>query len=425
MQNWKQKFFIIWTGQAISILTSQVLQMAIVWYVTLKTGSAALLSLATLIGFLPQALLGIFIGVYIDRFKRKTVMIIADLGIALAGLSLVIYGIWAEIPLWLIYVVLFIRSIGNAFHVPALQAAIPLIVPKDELTRYAGYAHGFKSFSFLISPALAAILYNIWPLNNIVLLDVVGAILAVAFLWLVKIPNDQPGVAMANANRVESERELSSMDTAQGEWERTKREAKEGFAALKRQEGLPQLLIISMLYAFIYFPVGTLFPLITMTWFGGGVRESGMVEVMFSLGMLVGSFLLGIWGKKIHHERAILISMGLYGIFVLTSGLLPASGLYVFTALSFLIGVINPFYHGVLTSLYQLRVEEAYLGRVLSLVNSVSLIAMPIGLILAGSFAEVLGVNHYFKISGIATLLLFFAALFILPPHLGEEASSR
>lgn len=409
MQEWKKKFFIIWMGQAISILTSQVLQMAIVWYVTLKTASAALLSLATLIGFLPQALLGIFIGVYIDRFKRKTVMIVADLGIALAGLSLVFYGFWAEIPLWLIYVVLFIRSIGNAFHVPALQAAIPLIVPKEELTRYAGYAHGFKSFSFLISPALAAILYNIWSLNYIVLLDVVGAVLAVAFLWVVKIPNDRPVATKAGA------------DTAQSEWERTRLEAKEGFTALKRQEGLPQLLIISMLYAFIYFPIGTLFPLITMTWFGGGVKDSGMVEVMFSLGMLVGSLLLGLWGKKIHHERAILASMGLYGIFVLTSGLLPKSGLYVFASMSFLIGVINPFYHGVLTSLYQLRVEEEYLGRVLSLVNSVSLIAMPVGLILAGSFAEVLGVNHYFKISGIATLLLFFAALFILPPRLGDS----
>ena len=63
MQNWRRTFIAIWSGQAISILTSSVLQMAIVWYITQKTGSAALLSLATLIGFLPQALLGLFIGV--------------------------------------------------------------------------------------------------------------------------------------------------------------------------------------------------------------------------------------------------------------------------------------------------------------------------------------------------------------------------
>lgn len=75
MQSWKRTFICIWSGQAISILTSSVLQMAIVWYITQQTGSAALLSLGTLIGFLPQAVLGMFVGVYIDRYNRKAIMI--------------------------------------------------------------------------------------------------------------------------------------------------------------------------------------------------------------------------------------------------------------------------------------------------------------------------------------------------------------
>ena len=66
--HWKQKFLILWTGQAISIFTSSVIQMAIIWYLTEKTGSATILSLATLVGFLPQAIMGPFIGVLIDRY---------------------------------------------------------------------------------------------------------------------------------------------------------------------------------------------------------------------------------------------------------------------------------------------------------------------------------------------------------------------
>lgn len=411
MPQWKKKFFTIWTGQAVSVLTSSVLQMAIVWYVTLKTESAALLSLATLIGFLPQALLGVFIGVYIDRYRRKTVMMISDLVIALAGLVLVVSGFFGDIPLWLIYLVLFVRSVGNAFHQPALQAAIPSIVPKEFLTQYAGYAHGFKSFSFLVSPALAAILFGIWPLNIIILLDVLGALLAVGFLLMVRFPEEE---------RTASPR---AQDEAEGEWRRMIREAKEGFAALKRQSGLPELLLISTAYAFVYFPIGTLFPLITMTWFRGGVEESGMVEVIFSVGMLAGSLLLGIFGRKIRHERAIIASIGLYGVSVLTSGLLPPGGLYVFMLMSFVIGVINPFYHSVLTSIYQTRVEEQYLGRVLSLTNSVGLIAMPLGLILSGSFAQALGVNRWFMISGVLTILIFLAALALLPKRLSQRQS--
>ncbi len=257
MQSWRRTFITIWSGQSISILTSSVLQMAIVWYITQRTGSAALLSLATLIGFLPQALLGLFIGVYIDRYNRKTVMILSDIFIALAGMVLVVAGLLGEIPLWLIYVVLFFRSIGAAFHTPALQAVTPSIVPKDQLTQYAGFAQGFKSLSMVISPALAALLFSIWELHVIILLDVMGVVLAVGILSLVKIPNTA------------REKPCCRSQVFQ--------EAKEGFWALRREPGLLELLVISCLYAFIYFPIGTLYPLITMTWFGGGVAESGIV----------------------------------------------------------------------------------------------------------------------------------------------------
>ena len=72
---WRKKFFVIWTGQGISTLTSSIVQMAIIWYITGKTKSAAVLSFATLAGFLPQAVLGMFIGVLIDQHDRKKITI--------------------------------------------------------------------------------------------------------------------------------------------------------------------------------------------------------------------------------------------------------------------------------------------------------------------------------------------------------------
>ena len=398
MQNWRRTFIAIWSGQAISILTSSVLQMAIVWYITQKTGSAALLSLATLIGFLPQALLGLFIGVYIDRYNRKTVMILSDISIALAGMVLVITGIFGEIPIWLIYVVLFLRSIGAAFHTPALQAVTPSIVPKEQLTQYAGFAQGFKSLSMVISPALAAMLFSIWDLNVIILLDVIGALLAVGILSFVKIPNTTKEKLSCRSQVLE--------------------EAKEGFQVLRRTQGLLQLLIISCLYAFIYFPIGTLYPLITMTWFGGSVAESGTVEIVFSVGMLVGSCLLGVIGGKIKQIKAILLSIGTYGACVLITGLLPATGLPFFIGLSLIMGMASPFFHGVQTAIYQTRIEQKYLGRVLSLTSSIGLIAMPMGLILSGTFADVIGVNRWFAVSGGLTILLFIVSARILPKHM-------
>ena len=82
---WKKDYFTILIGQGFSLISSGILQMSIIFYLTAETGSAMVLSIATLIGFLPQALIGPFAGVFVDRHSRKKVMIGADLVIAAAG----------------------------------------------------------------------------------------------------------------------------------------------------------------------------------------------------------------------------------------------------------------------------------------------------------------------------------------------------
>jgi DHA3 family macrolide efflux protein-like MFS transporter len=150
--NWKKSFFTIWAGQAVSLITSAVLQMALIWYITFRTNSAAALSLASIIAFLPQAVLGPFIGVLIDRWNRKTIMIVSDLFIAAVAGVMAIIGIYGEIPVWGVMVVLGIRSIGTAFHTPSLSAVTPLIVPEDSLTKYAGFSQSLSSVSLILSP---------------------------------------------------------------------------------------------------------------------------------------------------------------------------------------------------------------------------------------------------------------------------------
>ena len=138
-QNWKKVFYTIWTGQAFSQLSSSILQFAIVWYLTDKTKSGIVLSLAMLVGYLPQELLGPFIGVYIDRLNRKMIMAVSDLIIAGVSLLLAFAALGGEPKIWLILLVMLARAIGSAFHNPTLQAITPQLVPKEELTKCAGY----------------------------------------------------------------------------------------------------------------------------------------------------------------------------------------------------------------------------------------------------------------------------------------------
>lgn len=379
--NWKLKFYTIWAGQAVSLITSAILQMAIIFYLTEKTGSAMVLSMASLVGFLPYAVFGPAIGVLVDRHDRKKIMIGADLIIAAAGAVLAIVALYTELSVWMVMVVLFIRSIGTAFHSLALNAVTPLLVPEEQLTKCAGYSQSLQSISYIISPAAAALLYSVWKLNAIIAIDVLGAVIASITVAIVSIPKLGDQVQSLKPNFL--------------------REMKEGIVALRQNKGLFALLLLGTLYTFVYMPINALFPLISMEYFNGTPVHISITEIAFASGMLVGGLLLGRFGN--FEKRVLLItgSFFIMGASLAVSGLLPPSGFVIFVACCAVMGLSVPFYSGVQTALFQEKIKHEYLGRVFSLTGSIMSFAMPIGLILSGFFADRIGVNHWFLLSGI------------------------
>lgn len=378
---WKQAFFTIWAGQAISLITSAVLQMAIIFYLTEKTGSAMVLSIASFVGFLPYAVLGPVIGVFVDRYDRKKIMIGADLMIAAAGAVLAVIALYSELSVWMVMAVLFIRSIGTAFHSPALSAVTPLLVPEEQLTRCAGYSQSLQSVSYILSPAAAAFLYSVWELNSIIAMDVAGAIIACITVGLVPIPRPC----------VEEQRPKQNF----------MREMKEGFAVLRENRGLFVLLLIGTLYMFVYMPINALYPLISMEYFGGTPVHVSVTEIAYASGMLAGGLILGLFGNLKKRVSFITASIFMMGFSLTISGLLPPGGFAVFVICCAAMGLSVPFYSGIQTALFQEKVKPEYLGRVFSLTGSIMSLAMPIGLILSGFFADRIGVNHWFFLSGI------------------------
>ncbi len=378
---WKRDFFTIWTGQAISLFTSAILQMAIIFYLTEKTGSAMVLSIASLVGFLPYAVFGPMIGVLVDRYDRKKIMIGADLIIAAAGAAMAIIALYMELPVWMVMIVLFIRSIGTAFHSPALSAVTPLLVPEEQLTRCAGYSQSLQSISYILSPAAAAFLYSVWELNAIIAIDVLGAVIACITVALVRIPKLSLKKQSLEQNFM--------------------KEMKEGLVVLKENKGLFALLLIGTLYMFVYMPINALYPLISMEYFAGTPMHISITEIAYASGMLAGGVLLGLLGS--FKKRIVLITASIFmmGASLTISGLLPTSGFVIFVVCCAIMGFSVPFYSGVQTALFQEKIKPEYLGRVFSLTGSIMSLAMPVGLILSGIFADRIGVNNWFLISGI------------------------
>lgn len=190
IKNWKKQFAVIYTGQAFSILGSAAVQFAVIWWLTIQTESAITLTIASLVAFLPNMLIGPFAGVWIDRYNRRTVMILADGLVAVSSIILGAAFLLVETPpIWFIYIVLFLRGLGNTFHGPAMQAAIPMFVPADMLTKAGGWGNMIQSISNMMGPVLGAALMSFLPISSIMIVDILGAAFAIVCLLFVIIPD--------------------------------------------------------------------------------------------------------------------------------------------------------------------------------------------------------------------------------------------
>lgn len=386
-QSWKKDFYILWCGEAVSILTSSVLQMALIWHLTAATQSAWVLSMAFLAGFLPNAALGMIAGTLVDRISRKAAMIGADLFIAAVSLILVFAAVYSELPMWLILVVLAVRSLGTAFHTPAISAATPLIVPAGELTKCSGYTQSLQTVGYIAGTAIAGILYPICSISEMVALDVIGALIATISVAAIKIPalNIQAG-------------EQTPYDM----WG----EIKAGYNVIKKEKGLFALLWTAVIFMILYSPINALFPLMSLDYFAGTTIHASIAEIAFAIGMLVGGVLLGIWGGFQNRGKGIPISVAAMGLPICLTGFLPKSGFWGFAVLCVLMGCVVPFYNGPVTALMQERIAPEFLGRVFGLYGSAASVAMPIGLVLSGVFADRVGIHNWFVLTGVLCMIL-------------------
>lgn len=391
MENWKKVFAVIWSGQFLSILSSSVVGYAIIFWLSLETGSAEVLALAAIAGMLPQSLLGIVVGAYVDRWDRKRTMILADSFIALCTLVLAVL-FWFDIAqMWHIYVLLACRSVGSAFHTPAMQASVPLLAPEKELTRIAGVNQIINSLSNIVGPALGALLINLTSIGNILLLDVAGAIAACTTLLFVHIPNPI----------------RSTLKPA------LLREIREGFAAISSVRGMTWFFALGILVWFFIMPVGVMFPLMTLQHFGGGTFEMSLIEIVWGGGALLGGAIMGARTYRVNRIVLINLMYLMVGLSFALSGMLPPTCFIWFAVLSTAEGISSSVFNASFTSVIQTRIDSAVLGRVMSLYYSFGLLPSAIGLLSTGFLAEQVGLTTTFVIAGTIICIIGLVAFAI------------
>ncbi len=392
IKSWKASFATIYTGQAFSIVGSAAVQFAIIWWITYRTESPIALTMATVASFLPNILIGPFAGVLVDRYNRRRVMMLADGFVALSSLVLMlVFMAQANPPIWVLYAVLFARGIGSTIHGPAMQAAIPMLVPVDKLTNVNGLASLVNSGAQMLGPVLGAALMGIFPIHAIMLVDILGAALAILSLSFVKIP--------------------SIPRTA--EKTRVFRDLRSGFTALRANRPLMASAFPFIIANLMGAPLGALFPLLVLTHFGGDAWASSMSELAFGGGILLGSIVMSAFGGRKRRFRLIATGIMVMGVFASIGGFLPPWAFGIFLAGAVIMGVSSALVNVSAMSYIQESTPPEQLGKVLSLTMAVLSLTMPFGLFVAGPVSEIIGVMRWFIISGVIIViaaLWFFLA---------------
>lgn len=400
VRSWRLKLACVWGGELVSVLTSSVLQMGFVWHITLSTGSASMLSLASLAGFLPLALFGTFAGTVVDRLPLRVTLVGADLFIAAVSAVVAVVSLTGTLPVWVVMVALFVRAIGSALHTPAFQALTPLVAPAEHLTRLAGVTQAVQSGGYILGTAIAAIIYPLWGLTAMIALDVAGALFATAAVLAARL--DVGGSTQgARAN----EKSLGLVAQARA----LVAETVDGYRVLRGYRGLFALLWCGFVFTLVFSPISALFPLMTLDHFGGTTGDAATAEIVFSVGMIAGSALLTATGGFRNRALTVVAATALYGVATLAAGLLGAGGFIAFLVMSFLMGLSSPFYSGPQTALMQEKVPPEYLGRVFGLYGAIMSWALPLGLAFSSLFADAVGAPAWFVGAGTAMVLLAVA----------------
>ena len=389
--NWAVRFVSLWVGQALSLLGSQLVQFAIIWYLTQETNSATTLAIASMMGLLPQVLLSPFIGTWVDRGNRRFILIAADSIVAVTTFLLALLFASGGVQVWYIYVALFIRAVAGGFHQSAFGASVVLLVPKEQLARVQGFNQALYGGLNIISAPLGAFLLSALPMQGILGIDVGTALFAITILLFIRIPQPE-GKGRVPATF----------------WQ----DFRAGFRYITAWRGLLILLGLVMVVNFFFSATEPLTPLLITNHFRGGAQQLGWWLSSFAAGNILGGLILGAWGG--FKRKVVTAQLGLIfsGLSTLVIGIVPADLYPVGLAANALLGLMLPIINGSYGATLQAAVAPEMQGRVFAFILSAAMLVSPLALMIAGPFADAFGIQPWFLIAGISCTLMGIAGFF-------------
>ncbi len=368
------------------------------WYITLKTQSGIMMTIAIICGFLPTFFLSPFAGVWADRYNRKILIVLSDSLIALSTLVAAILFMMGYNALWFLFVISAVRALGSAIQTPAIGAILPQLVPEDMLTKVNGINGSIQAMVMLVSPMLSGLLLTMATIEAIFFIDVVTAAIAVSILLLfLKVPSHAKALSKEKINYYSDMRD--------------------GINYIKNHAYIKRFFLFCTFFFLLAAPVAFLTPLQVTRTFGIDVWRLTAIEITFSLGMMAGGIIMASWGGFQNKVHTMVLSSLLIGSCTFALGIIPNFWVYLF--FMGLIGLAMPMFNTPSMVLLQQKVEPDFLGRVFGIMGMISSIMMPLGMLVFGPISDIIKIEWLLIGTGI---LLFSQSFFMLGSKVLIEA---
>ncbi len=364
-----RKFTIVWAGQVVSLLGSAMTQFALTIWAYELTGSATALALAAFFGFAPGIILSPIAGALVDRWDRRLVLMLSDLGGGLATVMLFLLYSAGNLQIWHVYIAVAIAGAFASFQWPAYSAAISLMIPKEQYGRANGMISLAESLAGVVAPALAAVLLVVIGLRGVMLIDIVTFIAAISAVLAISIPKPPPSEAGA-----EGKGSLLQ-------------EAAYGFRYIASRRSLLGLQLTFFFINLTSTFSGVITAPMLLARSGSDETVLASVQSLGSVGGIIGGLLLSTWGgpkRRVHGVLLSMVGISLLGEVVMGLG----RTVLVWSAGAFMINALHPMLNGSNQAIWQAKVAPDVQGRVFAARRMIAQISAPIAMILAGPLAD-------------------------------------
>lgn len=360
-----RNFTVLWLGQVVSLIGSGLTAFAIGVWVYQTTGSATRFTLIATCAALPVTLLSPIAGAIADRWSRRWVMLISDLGAATTSVTLIVLLRLDALELWHIYVLVAIAAAFNTVQFPAFSAATTLLVPKTFFGRASGMRQFGISGAQILAPLLGGALLGLIGLGGVILVDLGTFLFAAATLLVVRIPEPparHPGKVRPTL------------------W----RDALYGWTYIRERPALIHLLgYFAVLNLVLPFCLILTTPLVLAF---SDAENLGLVLGIASSGALAGGILTSVWEGPRRRILGVLAPGGLVAAGLVLAAWQPrvatiAAGLLL---VYFAMPVIN----AASQAIWQVKVEPAVQGRVFAMRRAIAQATGPIAYLAAGPVAD-------------------------------------